>query len=116
MTNQIAGPAGPDAPSPQPDPLAVRTLMRMPGVKAGIIAGLLLLMQIPLAMVNGLIGERVARQAEVLADFQRGWGPEQTVAPPGGRSWRRRTCMSRCSCGRSSAGADCSMRRCTRRS
>lgn len=80
MTDQTAGPAGP---APQPDPLAVRTLMRRPGVKAGVIAGLLLLMQVPLAMVSGLIGERSARQSEVLADFQRGWGAEQTVAPPG---------------------------------
>ena len=82
MTNQTADAAGPDA-QPQPDPAAFRTWMRTPGVKVGMVVGLLVLLQIPLAMVHGLISERSERQAEVLADFQRGWGSEQTVAPPG---------------------------------
>jgi inner membrane protein len=46
------------------------------------ILALLLLMQVPLAMVSGLISEREARQAEVLAEFQRGWGPDQQIAGP----------------------------------
>lgn len=57
-------------------------LFRSPAGKVGTILGLLLLMQIPLMMVGGLIGEREARQGEVLAGFRRGWGPEQTVAGP----------------------------------
>ena len=57
-------------------------LFRSPAGKVGTILGLLLLMQIPLMMVDGLIGEREARQGEVLAGFRRGWGPEQTVAGP----------------------------------
>lgn len=82
MTNQTPGPAGPNAP-PQSDLAVLRGWGRMPGVRLGMVVGLLILVQIPLAMVHGLISERSERQAEVLADFQRGWGAEQTVAPPG---------------------------------
>ena len=83
MTNQTAGPAGPDAQAPQPDSAAFRTWVRMPGVKLGMVAGLLVLLQIPLAMVQGLISERSERQAAVLADFGRGWEAVQRVAPRG---------------------------------
>jgi inner membrane protein involved in colicin E2 resistance len=36
----------------------------------------------PLYAVNNLIEERQARQNEVLADFQRSWGPSQTISGP----------------------------------
>ena len=57
-------------------------LMRTPAAKIGMILCLLLLMQIPLAMVSGLIQEREARQGEALASFRQGWGPEQTIDGP----------------------------------
>lgn len=67
-------------PAPQPSPLA--GALRTPAAKVVLLLGLLLLMQVPLAMVSGLIAERQARQAEVLASFQREWGPAQEVFGP----------------------------------
>ena len=43
---------------------------------------LLLVMQIPLLMVSGLIGERQDRYDEVLRGFRRSWGPAQNLAGP----------------------------------
>lgn len=56
--------------------------LRSPAAKVGAIVLLLLAMQVPLMMVSGLISEREARQAEVLAGFRRGWGPDQALAGP----------------------------------
>jgi len=57
-------------------------LMSIPAVKVLLIGFLLLLMLIPLDYVSGLIKEREARQAEVAAEFQRSWGPSQSVLGP----------------------------------
>jgi inner membrane protein len=53
-----------------------------PAAKIGMISILLVLMLIPLTMVAGLIAERQQRQGEVLADLERGWGPDQTLTGP----------------------------------
>ncbi len=70
----------PNPPS-KPGPLSWAPL-GTPAAKIGLILVLILLMQIPYFMVAGLIQEREQRQAEVLAEFRRGWGPEQTVVGP----------------------------------
>jgi inner membrane protein len=62
----------------RPAPLTLKT----PAAKIGMILVLVLLMQIPQFMVAGLIQEREQRQADVLAEFRHGWGPEQTLAGP----------------------------------
>ena len=83
MTETTAEP-----PSPAHDPGQPRQAtnvagwLHTPAAKIGMILCLLLLMQVPLAMVSGLIREREARQSEALANFRHGWGPEQTVAGP----------------------------------
>ena len=64
-----------------PSPIAWR-LTQSPGFKLALIGGLLLVMLVPLFMVSSLISEREARQADVLDGFQRGWGPQQSVAGP----------------------------------
>ncbi len=56
--------------------------LNTPAAKIGMILLLLLFMLIPLWMVSGLIEERQQRQGELLADFQRGWGPDQTLTGP----------------------------------
>jgi inner membrane protein len=67
--------------SNMPPPLSWAPL-RTPAAKIGMILALILLMQIPHFMVAGLIQERQQRQAEVLAEFRHGWGPEQSIAGP----------------------------------
>jgi inner membrane protein len=57
-------------------------LMSIPAVKVLLIGLLLLSMLIPLDYVSGLIKEREARQAEVASEFQRSWGPSQSVLGP----------------------------------
>lgn len=53
-----------------------------PALKLVLIGLLLLLLVIPLSYIGGLIQERQGRQAEVLAEFKRNWGPQQTVLGP----------------------------------
>lgn len=77
MSETMTDPKTPNTPKP----LSWAPL-RTPAGKIGMILILLLLMQIPHFMVGGLIEEREVRQAEVLAGFRHGWGPEQTVAGP----------------------------------
>ena len=72
--------ADPNTPS-KPGPLPWASL-GTPAAKIGMILVLIVLMQIPHLMVAGLIQEREQRQADVLSEFRRGWGPEQTVAGP----------------------------------
>ncbi len=77
MSETMADPKTPSEPGPHS-----RALLRTPAAKIGMILVLILLLQIPHFMVAGLIEEREQRQAEVLAGFRHGWGPEQTVAGP----------------------------------
>lgn len=57
-------------------------MTRTPAVRLGLIAVLLLLLQVPVLMVGGLVDERQGRQGEVVREFERGWGPAQTVYGP----------------------------------
>ena len=56
--------------------------MAIPAVKLGLIAVLILVLQIPLLMVAGQVEERQGRQGEVEREFERGWGPGQAVWGP----------------------------------
>lgn len=60
----------------------IARLMAAPALKAVMIGALLLLMLIPLQYVSAIIQEREARQAEVVREFQRSWGPAQSVTGP----------------------------------
>ncbi|HKX10634.1 MAG TPA: cell envelope integrity protein CreD [Stellaceae bacterium] len=66
----------------QDTPSGLARLMAAPALKAVMIGGLLLLMLIPLQYVSAIIQEREARQAEVVREFQRSWGPAQSVTGP----------------------------------
>lgn len=65
-----------------PGTSAFARLGAAPAAKAVSIGALLLVMLIPLHYVSGVIEEREARQAEVVSEFQRSWGPEQSVIGP----------------------------------
>jgi inner membrane protein len=80
MTN-IPADAAARKPPPE-NPSTLGSLMRTPAARVAMILALLLLMQIPLRLLSGLIGEREERQAEVLAGFRHGWGPDQAVFGP----------------------------------
>lgn len=60
----------------------VGEMTRTPAVRLGLVAVLLLLLQVPVLMVGGLVSERQDRQGEVVREFERGWGPAQTVYGP----------------------------------
>ncbi len=59
-----------------------RAWARRPAFKLCSIGALLILLLLPSTWVNGVIGEREARQAEVRAEIARSWGPEQSVLGP----------------------------------
>jgi inner membrane protein len=59
-----------------------RRALAAPALKIVMIGGLFLLMLVPLTYIGGLIRERQGRQAEVLAEFRSGWGPQQTLLGP----------------------------------
>jgi inner membrane protein len=61
---------------------AMACLMAAPATKAVLIGLLLLGMLVPLHYVSGLIEEREARQGEVAKEFQKRWGPAQSVIGP----------------------------------
>jgi len=61
---------------------AIARLVASPAGKAVAIGGLLLLMLIPLRYISDIIQEREARQTEVVKEFQRSWGPAQSVIGP----------------------------------
>ena len=61
---------------------AIARLVASPAGKAVAIGGLLLLMLIPLRYISGIIQEREARQTEVVKEFQRSWGPAQSMIGP----------------------------------
>jgi len=63
-------------------PSVIARLIAAPAAKAMAISGLLLLMLIPLQYVSAIIQEREARQGEVVREFRRSWGPEQSVTGP----------------------------------
>ncbi len=68
------------------DPLTTpsprRSWIASPTAKLGLILALILLLQVPLFAVGNLIGEREARQDEVLAGIRRSWGPAQAITGP----------------------------------
>ena len=75
------------APIPTPPPSApvlerAAGILRIPGVKLAMIGILLLIMLIPTGMVSGLIDERQVRQRQVERQFERSWGPAQSVLGP----------------------------------
>ena len=55
---------------------------RTPAVKIAGVLGLFVAMLIPQFLTSGMIQERESRQADVLATFRSGWGPEQVVNGP----------------------------------
>jgi inner membrane protein len=55
---------------------------RSPAAKIAGVLGLFAAMLIPQFLTSGLIHEREDRQADVLATFRNGWGPEQVVTGP----------------------------------
>ena len=61
---------------------SVRAWSRRPAFKLLSVGALLLLLLLPSAWVDGLIGEREARQEAVRAEIARGWGPAQNVLGP----------------------------------
>jgi inner membrane protein len=69
------------AAAPQTPSRAAR-LAASPAAKAVLIAALLLVMLIPLTYVSALIQEREARQAEVVREFKKSWGPAQSLTGP----------------------------------
>ncbi|HLJ19086.1 MAG TPA: cell envelope integrity protein CreD [Stellaceae bacterium] len=73
--NSIGGPA------PR-EPSVMTRLAAAPAGRAVVIGGLLLLLLVPLHYISGIVQEREARQAEVVREFQRSWGPAQSVTGP----------------------------------
>lgn len=60
----------------------VSHLFRSPAFKLALIAGLIILLLVPLVIVHGLIAEREGRAREVRAEVGRTWGPEQKLVGP----------------------------------
>ena len=67
----------PDAPLP-----ARPRWIGSPGVKLGLVGGLLLTMLVPTALVSSVVSEREDRQAEVRETIAQNWGQAQTVVGP----------------------------------
>ena len=65
----------------QPNSL-LQTVRTSPLVQVLLIGFLALLLQIPIAMINGLIGERRDTRDEVMRDVTGKWGREQTIVGP----------------------------------
>ena len=63
-------------------PVAPAHWSRSPAIKIGGVLGLFVAMLVPQFLTSGMIQERENRQADVLATFRSGWGPEQVVAGP----------------------------------
>ncbi len=61
---------------------SVQAWSRRPAAKVAAIGALLLLMLLPSTWVEGVIGEREARQDAVREDIARSWGPAQSVLGP----------------------------------
>ncbi|MGI4942043.1 MAG: cell envelope integrity protein CreD [Janthinobacterium lividum] len=74
-----AAPFPPPAATPPPPWPALR---RSPAGKVAALLVLLALLQVPLWMVAGLIGERADRHDQMLGQLRHGWGPSQVVAGP----------------------------------
>ncbi len=73
------------ADSVPPGPLSPPLLPGLRGGPTGKVLAILVLvavLQVPLWMVSGLVGERSDRQDAVQGDVRRGWGPAQVVAGP----------------------------------
>ena len=72
----------PDAPPPLPksQPFFSRrnsTMFKLLGVGA-----LILILLIPLAMIDGVLDDRLARRNEAVADITASWGKEQSIIGP----------------------------------